>query len=523
MNIDTFPTINPEQPPCARILVVEDEALVADYLAELLERFGHTVVGISDTGETAITQALALRPDLVMMDIRLKGAMSGIRAAVEIRKSIDLPVVFLTAFSDQRLLNEAQAAMPYGYLLKPYNERELRAVVQMALYKHHFDRATRENQAWLHSILQSVSDGVVVCNAEGKVLFLNPAAEKLTGRYRADALGTSVEELLPFINELSGELISHPLIEAMEFGHTIIIPPGTLLVRSDGTHLPVADSCSLINDEQGQKAGGVCVFHDDSARRAAEQKILDAERTRQLEMQIADMEKLDQFKETFINTVNHELLTPLSNMRLALKLLRQPDTGRREIYLTVLETEMERELQLVRALLDLQQLEDLANLPLETLRLQEWLPLVVERFRGRVSANGISLELTVPDDVLLATYPQLLERVVVELMTNACKYTSQDGCIEVQVASNTYLADGGIELRFANTSAPISDEQLSQLFEKFYRIPSDAMSYRPGTGLGLTLVKRIVKQLGGQISAGRGAKAALVFTIQLPMLNAPSS
>ncbi len=522
MNTATTSNINPEQPPSARILVVEDEALVADYLAELLERYGHIVVGIVDSGEAAITQALALQPDLVMMDIRLKGAMSGIRAAVEIRKSIDVPVVFLTAFSDQRLLNEAQTAMPYGYLLKPYNERELRAVVQMALYKHHFDRATRENQAWLHSILQSVSDGVVVCNADGKVLFLNPAAEKLTGRCRADALGTSVEELLPFVNELSEELISHPLLAAMEFGHTITIPPVTLLVRADGTQLPVADSCSPINDEQGHKAGGVCVFHDDTARRAEEQMILDAERTRQLEMQIADMEKLEQFKETFISTVNHELLTPLSNMRLALKLLRQPDTGRRETYLAVLETEMERELQLVKALLDLQQLEDLSGLTLETLRLQEWLPIVVERFRGRVSADGISLELIVPDDVLLVTYPQLLERVVVELMTNACKYTAQDGCIEVQV-TNTHQVDGGIELRFTNTSAPISDEQLSQLFEKFYRIPSDAVSYRPGTGLGLTLVKRIVKQLGGQICAERGANESLVFTIQLPILTAPSS
>ncbi|MBC7882855.1 MAG: response regulator [Anaerolineae bacterium] len=519
MNAPTFSIINPEQPKSARILVVEDEALVADYLAEQLQRYGHIVVGITDTGETAISQALTLHPDLVMMDIRLKGAMSGIRAAVEIRKSLDLPVVFLTAFSDQRLLNEAQTAMPYGYLLKPYNERELRAVVQMALYKHHFDRATRENQAWLHSILQSVSDGVVVCNADGKVLFLNPAAEKLTGRNRADALGTSVEELLPFINELSGELISHPLLQAMELGHTIIMPLGTLLVRADGTYLPVADSCSLINDEQGDKAGGVCVFHDDTARRAEEKMILDAEHTRQLEVQIADMEKLDQFKETFISTVNHELLTPLSNMRLALKLLRQPDNGRRETYLAVLETEMERELQLVKALLDLQNLEELSALPLETLRLQEWLPLVVERFRGRVSADGTSLELIVPDDVLLVTYPQLLERVVVELMANACKYTSQDGCIEVQV-TNTHQADESIELRFANTTAPISDEQLSQLFEKFYRVPSDAPNYRPGTGLGLTLVRRIVKQLGGQICAERGANAALVFTIQLPMIAA---
>lgn len=515
----SFPTIDPEQPPSARILVVEDEAVAADYLAELLEHFGQTVVGIADTGETAITQALTLQPDLVMMDIRLKGAMSGIRAAVEIRKSIDVPVVFLTAFSDQRMLNEAQTAMPYGYLLKPYNQRELRAVVQMALYKHHFDRTTSENQAWLHSILQSVSDGVVVCNAHGKVLFLNPAAEKLTGRNRADALGTSVWELLPFVDELSRELIPHPLFEAMECGHTIVIPPRTMLVRADGTQLPVADSCSPIIDKEGHKSGGVCVFHDDSARRVAEQMIHDAERTRLLEERIADMEKLDQFKETFMSTVNHELLTPLAHMRLALKLLRQADTGRRETYLKVLETEMERELQLIKALLDLQQVEDLSGLLVKTLRLQEWLPLVVERFRGLVTENGTSLELIVHDDVLLVTYPQLLERVVVELMTNACKYTSEGGSIEVQV-TNTHQADRSTELRFANTSAPISDEQLSQLFEKFYRIPSDAQSYRPGTGLGLTLVKRIVKQLGGQISAERGANASLVFTIQLPMLTA---
>ncbi|MBC7879921.1 MAG: response regulator [Anaerolineae bacterium] len=164
MDTATFNILNPDQSPSARILVVKYEALNDDDLVRMLERFGHKVVGMTDTGETAIIQALTLQPDLVIMDIRLEGAMNGIRAAVEIRKSSDLPVVFLTPFSDQLLLNEAQKAMPYGYLSKPYNECELRAVVQMALYKHHFDCATRENQAWLHSILQSVSDGVVVCN-----------------------------------------------------------------------------------------------------------------------------------------------------------------------------------------------------------------------------------------------------------------------------------------------------------------------------------------------------------------------
>ncbi|MBC7881088.1 MAG: HAMP domain-containing histidine kinase [Anaerolineae bacterium] len=88
--------------------------------------------------------------------------------------------------------------------------------------------------------------------------------------------------------------------------------------------------------------------------------------------------------------------------------------------------------------------------------------------------------------------------------------------------TNTHQADENIELRFANTTAPISDAQLSQLFEKFYRVPSHAPSYRPGTGLGLALVKRIVKQLGGQIGAESGSNAALVFTIQLPMLTAPA-
>jgi len=139
-----------------RILIVEDEGFVALDLKDRLESFGYEVTDIVPSGEMAIEKIEALRPDLVLMDIMLSGEMDGIMTADEIRKRFNIPVVYLTAYSEDTLLQKAKITEPYGYIIKPYNDRELRIAVEIALYKHTMDAEKEKLIAELQKALATI-------------------------------------------------------------------------------------------------------------------------------------------------------------------------------------------------------------------------------------------------------------------------------------------------------------------------------------------------------------------------------
>ncbi len=120
----------------AKILVVEDENIVALEIKKRLQKLGYIVPGVASTGEDAISKVEGILPDLVLMDIMLKGEIDGIHAAGEIRKRFNIPVIYLTAYSDEETLQRAKFTEPYGYILKPFEEDDLRTTIEIALYRH---------------------------------------------------------------------------------------------------------------------------------------------------------------------------------------------------------------------------------------------------------------------------------------------------------------------------------------------------------------------------------------------------
>lgn len=164
-----------------RVLVVEDESIVAMDLCNSLEKLGFAVVDRVDRGEDAILRAQKLRPDLVLMDIHLKGSMDGIAAATEIHQRFLLPVIFLTAFTDVETLERAQKSEPFGYILKPFEEHELNATISMALYKHKMEMQLRASEEQFRTLFETMAQGVVYINPAGKITNLNAAARQILG------------------------------------------------------------------------------------------------------------------------------------------------------------------------------------------------------------------------------------------------------------------------------------------------------------------------------------------------------
>lgn len=194
-----------------KILVVEDEQILAEDLRDILESFSYHVVGVVESGEKAVKLAPKLNPDLVIMDIMLRGRKDGIEAANEIKRKYNLPVVFLTAYADEPTLQRAKIAEPFGYILKPFKEQELHTTIQMALHKHRMEMQTKEREKWLANVLVSIGDAVVVADVNGKIKFMNPAAEALTGWKLKDALGVDSEIVLKLLDETTGQSADNPI------------------------------------------------------------------------------------------------------------------------------------------------------------------------------------------------------------------------------------------------------------------------------------------------------------------------
>jgi PAS domain S-box-containing protein len=136
------------------VMVVEDDAIIALQLQNSLTRMGYNVCNLVSSGEEAITQASALKPDIVLMDIRLRGDMTGIEAAEEIRKTLSIPIIYLTAYTDESLIDQSKDTGPYGYLVKPVREKELRASIEIAIYKSKTDRKLKH----LNEVLRAIRD-----------------------------------------------------------------------------------------------------------------------------------------------------------------------------------------------------------------------------------------------------------------------------------------------------------------------------------------------------------------------------
>jgi len=244
-----------------RILIVEDEAIVLLDIRSRLAGLGYSIVGTASTGDEAIVKANATRPDAILMDIGLKGDIDGISAAETIRKTQDTPIIYLTANSDITTLHRAKITGPFGYVLKPFDERELRVTIEMALYKHRMDRDLNDARQWLTATLRNTGDGIITTDESGMVKFLNTVAEALTGWKLGEAAGKDFRSVFivehadgtPFIssfakNGMSGELDRSSITAT--------------LVNKEGHQVPVEYRLVPIQDDWGKVTGTVYIFKD---------------------------------------------------------------------------------------------------------------------------------------------------------------------------------------------------------------------------------------------------------------------
>jgi signal transduction histidine kinase len=241
------------------------------------------------------------------------------------------------------------------------------------------------------------------------------------------------------------------------------------------------------------------------------------ERTAQLQQKMQELERLNSLKDDFLSTVSHELRTPMSNIKMAIHMLNQfPLEQRQKRYIDILDSECERETELINDLLDLQRLEAGVNpVGVEDVQLQDLIPRMLQPFQSRLSEREqrFSLECE-PELPAIKSDRACLERIVAELLNNACKYTAQGGEVSLKI-SHIGEPQNAIHIKVANQSE-IPQHELSRIFDKFYRVPNSDPWKQGGTGLGLALVKRLVEQLQGSIGV-ESAEGVTTFIVNLPL------
>jgi PAS domain S-box-containing protein len=226
-----------------KVLIVEDEPIVALDLKQELEMLGCEVLGVAESADEALVAAGVHRPDLALMDVRIVGSVDGIQTAGLLRAAYQIPVVFLTSYSDETTIARAAREMPYGYLTKPFQSDELKATLQVALHKAKVDARQNAAHRKLAATMSGMREGVLMVSTEGRVEFMNAAAEGLAGWTLAKAKGRTLQEVLKLndCNQHAANLLNNreDAISVEEFGWTLQQPDGKL-VRVDLSLAPLA-------------------------------------------------------------------------------------------------------------------------------------------------------------------------------------------------------------------------------------------------------------------------------------------
>jgi PAS domain S-box-containing protein len=375
---------------------------------------------------------------------------------------------------------------------------------------------------WINRTMESIGDAVIATDAEGKISFMNPIAERLTGWSGVEAKGHDCEDVFHIVQESTRNVVESPVRRVLRDGTVVGLANSTILIAKDGTERPIDDSGAPIRSNDGRVLGVVMVFRDISERRHSETERLTAntEREHLLERERAarsEAEAASRSKDEFVAMVSHELRTPLNAIlgwtEILAHSLNDPETAKRGV--EVIARNARAQQHLISDLLDMSRIiSSKLRLDVRDIDLIAVIRSAIETIRPAADARGIAIESTLDPSVALTTGDAgRLEQCVWNFLSNAIKFTPQGGAVTVTLGRS----DSHVEITVSDNGIGIRPEFLPHVFERFKQ--AEAGERRStGLGLGLAIVKQIVELHGGTVradSAGEGQGAT--FSIVLPV------
>ena len=487
-----------------RVMIVEDEGLIAEDIALQLKDSGYAVECIAASGEEALAHLDTSLPDLVLMDIRLKGELDGIDTAMRIRTAHRLPVIMLTAHADSDTVARAKHAEPAGYLVKPFRQVNLCCAIEMAIQKHKSELALKEREAWLSDILQSTAHPTVVVDPNGLVQFLNRSAESLLKCELPQVIGSSWTAVMPLFSDKGQPIDDTLLLETCDHGHTTLLD-GLLLHKQDGSEVTV--ECELSRGSSSNGVAGVIVtIRDVSQRNEQEAKFLHEKKMLALGRLAGGV--AHDFNNLLTIIVGHLSLladeaTPSDrHSRVAMVL----DAANTAVSITdqllTLSGNHVRETEVLDVNARVQHLLRLATPGLAS---NTYKVLDLDGSTGPIRLNAIQFD-----------------QMILNLVMNARAAMPSGGTITIATSNleklvtteDTVGMERFVRLLVKNSGEAIAPEVKEHLFEPFFNFNSNGID----EGFGLSIVYSIVKSAGGQISVENIKGGGTCFEVLLPLV-----
>ncbi len=498
-----------------RVLIVEDELIVAQKLRFQLDTLGYEVLGIVMSGEEALHVVAHTPPDIVLMDIELQGELDGVQTAEQIHTRFDIPVIYITAYADPATVQRARTTAPSGYILKPFDMRELQVALEIALYKHAVDRRIRANERWLTTVLRSIGEAVITTSTEQRVTFLNPVAEHLTGWSQAEALGQDITAIVRFVDTVTGEPIAHPVPHVLHLGTTVQLQNHISLVRRDGTTLEVDNSTAPIQDDRNLLLGAVMVLRDISERRAFERKLLETQK----------LESLGVLAGGIAHDFNNMLAVILGNASLAL--LDAPEGSALYKAIEPIVSTARRAAELTGQMLTYAGRGQVEVQPLNLNTLVQEMTTLLQASLTHKARLHYTLAPQLP---LILADATRIRQLLLNLVINASEAIHDPGGIVsvttgMRSVDRAYLAGSSfasdvpegnyVYLEVQDTGCGMDAETLARIFDPFFTTKFT------GRGMGLPAVLGIVRRHQGAIKVESRVGVGTTCTVIFPPADAP--
>ncbi len=472
-----------------KILVVEDLKHESEYIQLKLGALGYEVCGSTTFGEEAVELALKTAPDLVLMDIILSGDMDGIEAAEHIQQSVNIPIVYLTAYADEPLLNRAKITVPYGYLLKPFEQRELHCAVEVALYKHKVEKEIREQRELYSITLSSITEAIITTDRHGLITNINPVAELLTGWSSRDAFGRAMEDVFHVVEEKTKESID---------GITV---PDSLLIKKDGSKIPIEKNAAPIYDDKGNVYGFVTVFNDITDRLRREEESFKAQK----------LESMGLFARRVAHDFNDQLTVIMGNISLTQLYHKEEDIEYER--LKDAENACSRAKELTDELLSFARV----GTPFKVASSIK--DVVVISANEALAGSAIRCEFGFPDNLWPVEFDERqLNMAIKNIVKNSDEAMPEGGVIKIRAENILVDQDSGlicghgryVRVEIEDEGVGISQEHLAKIFDPYFS------TKQKGSGMGLATVYSIIKNHQGYIGVDSKPGAGTRVDLYLP-------
>jgi len=483
------------------ILLVEDERIVAKDIERSVTGLGYKVAAIVQTGAAAFDKAREMKPDLILMDIKLKGEMDGIEAAGMIKDYYDVPIVYLTAFADDATLDRAKITEPFGYILKPFNDRELHTTIEMAVYRHRTEKLLRQSEKKYHTLFENSKDSVFITDNNTAITEYNRSFLDTFLYHDTEMTGVRIFDLCHDMTD------AHRLVEQLNLNCSVKEFP-MKLKRRDGKLLECLVNAVELKDADGQRSG-----YQGSVRDVTEERLLEA--------QLRHTQKIEAIG-TLASGISHDfnnILTTISGYAGLLQ-IKMSDPALK-VYADNIASACEKAANVTKGLLVFSRKQNVSQMPVDINEVIR----KFETFLGRLLRDDIVLDIGLSEEKLtiLANRDQM-EQVIMNLATNARDAMPDGGTIYVATSRSVIDRESDlyeefrrsgtfVRLTISDTGTGIDSSIREKIFDPFFTTKEAGK----GTGLGLSIIYRIIKQHDGFINVKSEPGRGTSFDIYYPL------